>query len=655
MNAIPRIALAVFVGAVTVVQAGTQGPPRWEDVGPAPPPIGPAIAADAATRTIYVGSTGNIGVLKSTDDGAHFRPVNSGLEWLDVGALAMARDNPDIVYVGGGDGVISRTMDGGVTWLPTGDSSGQGVVALAVDPTNPDIVYAGSAPGGGVWKTTDGGMTWASASEGMGGEPAVFSIAIDPRNPNVLYAGTNGLGAFRSTDGAVTWAPLNIDSTVQAVLVDPRRSDVVYAGSNGRGVYRSSDGGATFRRTGSPEVGVILSLAKSGQRLYAGTAGGGVSVSTDEGVHWQGTGVNSGLALSLATDSYGAVYLGTNLAGALMLADAQRNGGGERFRGTPWRRLAWSQIQRCACQSAEGISIDPANARHVFASTNLGGLLTSDDGGRSWYDGGTHGLSSHSPRGVAFDPQDPRRVYAASFTGGGVFRSEDGGRHWSRRLFGSSLVYSTSVAVDPADHSVYVATLSGDGVWKSTDYGNSFSRIDRAPGAAAGEYLNLTGRGVTVDPHRHNVVYAASTRRNPGIWRSLDAGRSWLQVDANAAFSVTVDPGNSDIVYASSRDFGVLKSFDGGANFTTSSQGLVDGTSMSFSAGVQINPVNHNILYVATSDGVFESSNGAGSWFAINRGLTDIGVNGFAVDQQDGETMYAAPTLSIFRADSTRH
>ena len=654
MNAFPRIALAVLAGALAVAQAGTQGSPRWEDIGPAPPPIGPSIAADPATRTIYVGSTGKIGVLKSTDDGAHFRPVNSGLAWLDVGALAMAQGNPDIVYVGGGDGVISRTIDGGASWQSTGDSSGQGVVALAVDPTNPEIVYAGSAPGGGVWKTTDGGMSWVPASDGMGGEPAVFSIVIDPRNPNVLYAGTVGLGAFKSTDGAVSWTALNVDSTVQAVLVDPRRSDVVYAGSNGSGVYRSSDGGISFRRTGSPDVGVILSLAKSGQRLYAGTAGGGVSVSADEGVHWQGTGLNSGLALSLATDSYGAVYLGTNLDGALMLADAQRNGGGERFRATPWRRLAWSQIQRCACQSVEGISIDPANPQHVLASTNLGGMLASDDGGRSWYDGGTHGLTSHSPRGVAFDPQDPRRVYAASFTGGGVFRSEDGGHHWSRRLFGSTLVYSTSIAVDPVDHSVYVATLSGDGIWKSTDYGNSFRRVDRAPGATAGEYLNLTGRGVTVDPLRHNVVYAASTRRNPGIWRSLDAGRSWLQVDTAAAFSVTVDPGNPDIVYAGSRDFGVLKSFDGGANFAISSQGLVDGTSLSFSAGVQVNPVNHNVVYVATSDGVFASTNGAGSWFAINRGLTDIGITGFAVDQQDGATMYAAPTLSIFKADSTR-
>ena len=655
MNATPRIALAVLVGAMTVVQAGTQGSPRWEDIGPAPPPIGPSIAADPVSRTIYVGTTGTVGILKSTDDGAHFKSVNSNLQWLDVGAMAMAQGNPDIVYVGGGDGVISSTLDGGATWQATGDSSGQGVVALAIDPTNPDIVYAGSAPGGGIWKTTDGGASWASASEGMGGEPAIFSISIDPRNPNVLYAGTTGLGAFKSLDGALSWTALNIDSTVQAVLVDPRRSAVVYAGSNGNGVYRSSDGGLSFRRAGSPEVGVILSLAKSGQRLYAGTAGGGVSVSIDEGAHWQSTGISSGLALSLATDSYGAVYLGTNLDGALILPDAQRNAGGDRFRATAWRRLAWGQIQRCACQSTEGLSIDPADPQHVFASTNLGGLLISDDGGRSWYDGSTHGLTSHSPRGIAFDPQDSRRVYAASFTGGGVFRSADGGRHWSRRLFGSSLVYSTSIAVDPVDHSVYVATLSGDGVWKSTDYGNSFQRIDRAPGAAAGEYLNLTGRGITVDPHRHNIVYAASSRRNPGIWRSLDAGRSWLQVDAAAAFSVTVDPANSDVVYAGSRDFGVLKSVDGGANFIVSSQGLVDGTSLSFSAGVQVNPVNRNILYVATSDGVFESTNGAGSWFAINRGLADVGVNGFAVDQQDGATMYAAPTFSIFKADSARH
>ena len=125
--------------------------------------------------------------------------------------------------------------------------------------------------------------------------------------------------------------PLDIDSTVWACFVDPSDGNIVYAGSNGDGVYKSTDAGATFARVGSPEVGVVLSLAKSGNRLYAGTATEGVSVSEDEGVTWRNTGVAQGLALILSVDSAGAVYLGTNFEGAFVLPANTRGAGSARW------------------------------------------------------------------------------------------------------------------------------------------------------------------------------------------------------------------------------------------------------------------------------------------------------------------------------------
>ena len=85
------------------------------------------------------------------------------------------------------------------------------------------------------------------------------------------------------------------------------------------------------------------------------------------------------------------------------------------------------------------------------------------------------------------------------------------------------------MAVDPVDHSVYVGTVpSADGIWKSTDFGETFTRIDRAPGAAPDEFLDLNGRGITVDPNNHDRL-PRGPRHRPlaitGCRRELDQSR----------------------------------------------------------------------------------------------------------------------------------
>ena len=479
--------------------------------------------------------------------------------------------------------------------------------------------------------------------------PTVFYITVDPNNPSVLYAGTAGEGGFKSVDGAATWTPLGIDTTVWQIIVDPADSNVVYAGSNGNGVYKSTDGGATFARVGSPRVGVVLSLALSGGRLYAGTATEGVSVSEDGGATWRNTGAVDGLALGLSVDSAGAVYLATNFEGAFMLPAA---GHPHRF-GEPanardargedrWRRLAWKQLKDCNCESGHAIAIDPSDDRHVFLSTNDGGLLVTEDGGRSWQDGGRRGLSARAPRGIAFDPQEPRRVYAGSFTGSGFFKSEDHGRHWQRRLFGPGTVYVAGVTVDSVDHTIYVSTKDyPDGVWKSTDFGETFTRIDRAPGAPAGEYLGLEGRGIAVDPHNHTTVFHAG---GSGVWRSQDAGASWVNVEAESNTQVIVDPTDSSIVYATGQS-GVFKSTDGGDSFVLKFEELISRTS-----SVQIHPRNHNVLYVGTGDGVFKSTDGGETWFSV--GLDFAGVNGLALDLDNPKILYASTEASVFKLET---
>ena len=304
--------------------------------------------------------------------------------------------------------------------------------------------------------------------------------------------------------------------------------------------------------------------------------------------------------------------------------------------------MAWKQLKDCNCESGHAIAIDPSDDRHVFLSTNDGGLLVTEDGGRSWQDGGRHGLTARAPRGIAFDPREPRRVYAGSFTGSGFFKSEDHGRHWQRRLFGSATVYVAGVTVDPVDHTIYVSTYrSDDGIWKSTDFGETFTRIDRAPGAPADEYLGLSGRGIAVDPHNHRTVFHAG---DSGVWRSQDAGASWVNVLEDSNTQVTVDPTDSSIVYATGGS-GVFKSTDGGASFVLKFEELISRT-----ATVQIHPRRHNTLYVGTGDGVFKSTDGGESWF--NVGLDFAGINGLALDLDNPNILYASTEASVFKTNT---
>ena len=603
--------------AVTA-QAATQG--TWRSVGPKVAAVTVPIASHAPSRTIYVG------LLKSTDGGTTFVPLID--EFIGSPSLAMDANNPDLVYAGG-----SKTTDGGTTWTPMGGGYG---FSLAIDPTDPNIVYSGAFF---VEKTIDGGDTWTFTSDGFR-VGQVFALAISPFNPRVVFAATQGGGLSRSVNGAATWKRVSgLGSTVYAVLVDPDDRNVVWAGSNGNGVYKSTDGGISFVHVGTPRPGVVFSIAKSGNKLYAGTAGG-ASVSADGGLTWKDTGVSQSQGLVVSVDSAGAVYLGTTFDGAFVL------------RNNHWQPLAARELHHCACQSGHGLYIDPADHNHVFFTTNDGGLLVTENGGRSWQDGGIHGFVARASRGVAFDPQEPGRVYASSVAGG-LFKSEDHGKHWQRRRFGHNTTYTTGISVDPVDHSVYVATIENlgigpDGIWKSTDFGETFSRVDRAPRAPPGKFLDLSGRGITVDPLRHRTVYFAD--RDTGIWRSTNAGASWVNVDARGTMSITVDPTDSNIVYAAAGDaLGVLKSIDGGASFTLKSAGLPE-TRTARSGSIVIDPKHPNVLRVATEgDGIFESIDGAESWHPLNNGLADLAVYGLAMDPLFPDILYASTSSSVYK------
>ncbi|HAT44122.1 MAG TPA: glycosyl hydrolase, partial [Ktedonobacter sp.] len=177
-------------------------------------------------------------------------------------------------------------------WRCIGPYRGGRVVAVAGDPTNSQVFYFGST-GGGVWKTTDGGIIWENVSDGYFKRASVGALAVSQSDPNVIYVGmgettirsnvSHGDGVYRSTDGGKTWAHLGLANTrnIAKVRIHPHDPDLAYVAALGhahgpnaeRGVFRTTDGGKSWDRVlfRSEKTGAIdLSMDPNNPRtLYA--------------------------------------------------------------------------------------------------------------------------------------------------------------------------------------------------------------------------------------------------------------------------------------------------------------------------------------------------------------------------------------------------
>jgi photosystem II stability/assembly factor-like uncharacterized protein len=253
--------------------------------------IGPAIMggriADVEgvpgdANVVYVASASG-GLWKTTNGGVTWKPIFERQGTISIGDIALAPNNPDVVWVGTGesnvrnsvsfgDGVYKST-DGGKTWQHMGLKETERVSAIAINPHNPDIVYIGAlghafGPNDerGVFMTTDGGKTWTKTLY-IDNQHGVADLDIDPTNPNILYAGMWSFerkpwthrsgsekgGVYKSIDGGRTWNKLTNGLPKLmgriGVRVAPSNPNVVYAivESKDGTLYRSDDRGETFR------------------------------------------------------------------------------------------------------------------------------------------------------------------------------------------------------------------------------------------------------------------------------------------------------------------------------------------------------------------------------------------------------------------------
>ncbi|OLE39796.1 MAG: hypothetical protein AUG00_00715 [Candidatus Rokubacteria bacterium 13_1_20CM_2_70_7] len=247
-----------------------------------------ALAIDPQTPSTLYAGTHDRGVFKSTDGGATWSATSLTNMW--VTALAIDPVTPSTIHAGVlwswdsrwyGGGVFKST-DGGATWNSTTNIE---VADLVIDPQTPTTIYA-RTPYPGAYKSMDGGATWVI----MNLPSDAQALAIDPQTPTTLYVGVDtrfsedfepvlyGGGVYKSSDGGVSWSLIGLELvSVGSLTSDPQTSTTLYAGG-----YKSTDGGVTWS---SIDHALIAIDPRTPTTLYAGTLSG-VDKSIDGGATW---------------------------------------------------------------------------------------------------------------------------------------------------------------------------------------------------------------------------------------------------------------------------------------------------------------------------------------------------------------------------------
>ncbi len=342
---------------------------------------------------------------------------------------------------------LYKSVDGAATWSndnygfagPIPFSGAPSVSGLVIHPTETSTVYA--ATGTGVFKTTNGGRTWSSMSNGLPGS-GVTALVINPSAPSTLYAAVSNLtsqtGVYKTTDGGANWVRRSngiVGLELNSFAIDPVTPDTLYVGIAcclpGSRVFKTTDGGDNWAPLGSaptlnPTSIAVDPLNYTTVYIADGATPGEVYKSIDSGTTWQSLGSKVLFARSIAISPHtaGVVYAGTD-QGIFKTIDG----------GTSWTPFT---------SKAGKIVFDPVSSSTLYwlsnpFSFNSEGLFKSTDNGQTWI-AVNRGLNAPQAVALVIDPQKPSTLHLAS-------SSSSGTDSFVTRInpTGSALVYSTFI------------------------------------------------------------------------------------------------------------------------------------------------------------------------------------------------------------------
>jgi photosystem II stability/assembly factor-like uncharacterized protein len=415
-----------------------------------------------------------------------------------------------------------------------GPFRGGRVTAVAGIATQPNVYYFG-ATGGGVYKTTDGGINWMPVSDEYFTTGSVGAIGVSESDPNIIYVGmgespvrgnvSHGDGVYRSSDAGKTWKHIGLADSRQIgrVRVHPKNPDIVYVAAMGhlwgpnkeRGVFRSLDGGKTwqnvlFRSTEAGAFDLILDPGNA-NTIYA-------SFWQVKRTPWSLISGGEGSSIYKSTDG-----------------------------GDTWTEISRNRGLPSGVLGKIGITVSPVNTNRVWAMIEAkdGGLYRSDDAGDTWQ------RVSNDPRTmqrpwyyyrVYADTQNADTVYVLNVQ---FFKSIDGGRTFS--TIGVPHSDNHDLWIAPNDNRRMINSNDG-GANVSTDGGQNWTEQDQA----TAQFYR-----VAVDNDFPYNIYGAqqdnSTVKIPS--RTADFGINethWYDVGGGESGWIAPHPENSDIVFAGS-------------------------------------------------------------------------------------------------------
>ena len=583
--------------------------------------IGPAltsgriadIAVNPADKSIWFVASAAGGVWKSTNAGTSFTPVFDGQGSYSIGAITIDSRNPNVVWVGTGennaqrvvaygDGVY-KSIDGGKTWTNVGLKESEHIGRIVIDPRNSDVVYvAAQGPlwrkGGdrGVYKTIDGGKTWArvlSVDDWTGAN----DIQLDPRNPDVLVA--------------TTWQR-------------NRRVFGFVAGGPGSAVYRSTDGGRTWNKSqsGFPDeelgrIGLAMSSANPSVVYAVAEAAsdkGGFFRSRDGGASWERMG-----GFQSGGNYYNEIFADPKNVDRVYAVDVNlqvSDDGGRTF-----HRVG--EVSKHV--DNHSVWIDPADTDHLIVGCD-GGVYETFDRGHTWRFSANLPVTQYYR--VATDNSLPfYRVYGGAqdnFSVGGPSRTRTDNGIRNADWFITSGGDGFGSVVDPVDpNTVYAESQFG-----------ALSRFNLRTGEVVGiQPFDSLGEALRwnwdspllVSPHSHTRIYFAANR----LFRSDDRGDSWHAVSPDLTRQI-----DRNRLKLMDRVWGVDAV---SKNVSTTLFGTI--------VNIAESPVKEGVLFVGTDDGRIQiSEDGGAHWRAIDHfpGVPDTSVVSHIVPStHDVNTVYA--------------